>query len=152
MTTKKESRFLSALAQFEKCLETPVVPGELPTWLQAAQKSCEEVGQLLGHEVNERHDELFQTILQEDAELTQKVEELKTKDSDLLLQYEAVQSKLDQLCGISDQLEPHEAKFDEHVEDSTDQALSFVLEARKQDTAITTWYMEAFNRDRGIAD
>jgi len=30
--------------------------------------------------------------------------------------------------------------------------LAFVIKARTQETAISTWFMEAFNRDRGVGD
>jgi len=83
-TARKDNGFLSALAEFERCLETPVVPGELPNWANAARAACESVGRLLREKV--------------------------------------------------------------------DEALGFVIQARKQQTALKTWYVEAFQRDRGVAD
>lgn len=152
MASTQENKFLTALAQFEKCLETPVVPGELPTWLQSTRKTGDEVGQLLKYEINEKHDPMLREMFREDPELARRVEELKAKDKDLLSQWDGLHHDLDRLYEMAEQAEPHEEKLDEHIERFTTEALKFVIDARKQDNALTTWYMEAFTRDRGIAD
>jgi hypothetical protein len=154
MTTgeTKEGRFLSALARFETCLETPVVPGELPTWLASAKKSCDEIGVLLRDEINSAHKKLLGEMARRDMALATRAEALKAKDSELFGQQNDIRVELESLLARADHFEPHESKLDEEVSRLVDAALGFVIEARKQNTALTTWYMEAFDRDRGVAD
>jgi len=152
MTTTQENGFLASLAKFEKWLETPVVPGELSTWLRATRKAGEEVGDLLGPEIKDKHGQMLREISGEDSELAQRVEDLKAKDKELISECETIRHELDRLCEMAEQAEPHEEKLDEHLEDFTAKALNFVIESRKQNNALTTWYMESLTRDRGIAD
>lgn len=152
MATTQENGFLAALAKFEKRLETPVVPGELSTWLRATWEAGEEVGDLLGPEIEEKHGQMLREIAGEDSELSQRVEDMKAKDKELLSEWDTIRHELDRLCQMAEQAEPHEEKLDEHLEDFTAKALSFVIESRKQNNALNTWYMESITRDRGIAD
>lgn len=154
MTTKHpgESAFLAALSQFETCLETPIMPGELLAWLASARTSCEEVGQTLRHEVDVAHKKLHDEIARQDLALAPRIEALKPKDDQLLAQRKDIHRMLEQLYDRAAQLEPHESKLDDDVSQFTDNALHFVLEARKQENAWTTWLTEAFHRDRGVAD
>lgn len=152
MATIQENGFLSALARFEKWLETPVVPGELPSWLQSARKACDEVGTLLECEIKERHNNLLRAIFSQDSELARRVDELKAKDKNLLSQWESIHHDLNRLCELAVRAEPDEERLDEHMEDFIAKALRFVIDSRKQDNALTTWYMESYTRDRGTAD
>ena len=143
---------LTALARFETCLETPVIPGELPDWLASAQAHCHHLGDILRRQVSEKHSELLRQIVRQDAELARRVEKLKENDEALLAQQQDCCSMLDQLHVKADQVEPHEAKLHEQLEQVIERSIAFVIEVRKQETALTTWYMEAFDRDRGTAD
>jgi hypothetical protein len=49
-------------------------------------------------------------------------------------------------------LEPDEEKAQQHVKKLVDEGMAFVARVRKQEVAIQTWFVEAFNRDRGAGD
>jgi hypothetical protein len=144
--------FRSTLERFEHSLVTPVVPGELPAWLEAAHSSCKEIGEPLRHVVEEAHPDLLREIARQDIELTPRIEELKTKDEAMIAEWNTLCRALDELRQRADRTEPNEAKLDAQVERLREKCLHFVIEARKQDAALATWLVEAFNRDRGIAD
>lgn len=154
MTTAKtrETEFLTALADFERCLETPVVPGELPNWLRTVRQASMDVRVQLKREIDETHNQLLDDMVEQDFELAPRAQEMKDADHALISRLEELQKTFDRLAEMAERAEPHEAKLDEHVEQFTNEALQFVIECRKHENALTTWYMEAFNRDRGIAD
>jgi hypothetical protein len=151
-TQKPKSALHESLDRLETCLETPVVPGELPGWCDDAEHACMEVKSHLSREVAEIHPPLFEQIQAEDPALAPRVEEMCEIDKQLLTEVEQVAAYLDRLTEIAGEIEPDEAKVDEHVQRAVDRGLQLVLSVRKQDTALTTWYMEALDRDRGTVD
>lgn len=154
MTTAQgsESQFLVTLADFEKCLGTPVIPGEMSAWLQTVRKAFEGVRSQFCREVQKPHDQLLNDMVEQDFEMAQRAEQMKAEDRQLLSQIDDLHAKFERLCEMSKRGGTQEAKLDKDVEKFADEALRFVVACRKHETALTTWYMEAFNRDRGIAD
>ena len=149
---EKQSALSDALAQFEKCLETPVIPGELPGWCQRATAACDDVHTHLRRAIDIDHPELFRQIRHEDPALAARVEALRESDDEVIEQLGQVEQYFEHLCQLGADVEPDEAKVDEYVEKAVDKGLALVLAIRKQETAITTWYMEALQRDRGVVD
>ena len=141
-----------ALARWESCLETPVVPGELLTWLDEAKHACDEVGAQLRPQLERTQPKLFQDIVGQDPSLVPRVEELKSEDQQLLDQMDRVRAHIEQLRNRASQLQPPESKIDRIVATLSQEALSLVISVRKQEKAITTWYLESFDRERGVAD
>jgi Spy/CpxP family protein refolding chaperone len=141
-----------ALAFFETCLETPVVPGELPQWCESATTACSELKAQLAQETGQTHPKMFTQIREEDPALASRIDAMRQTDEKLHEQAEQVETYLHHLCQLSGEVEPDEAKVEEQVEKAAKKGLSLVIEIRKQETAITTWYMEALERDRGVVD
>ena len=154
MTTQRlhESDFAAALERFEQCLEGPVIPGEMPSWLRAARDSCREASAWFKTNVKETHEELLREISRQDMELAPRVDALSVVHRDLRRQWVRIQKQLERLCEQADRTEPHEAPLNLDIERLRDQTLKHVIEVRKHEAALTTWYLEAFNRDRGVAD
>ncbi|REJ70074.1 MAG: hypothetical protein DWQ31_02330 [Planctomycetota bacterium] len=153
MTDKNENCELSeALKELEICLETPVVPGELESWAHAANAACEAVGIPLRNAVEDAHPEVFRQILQQDPELAQRVEELRSEDQVLLRQFDSLKRQLHRLATQASAVEPRESRLDSQLSDVTKEGLAFVINTRSQEQALSTWYVEAYNRDRGIGD
>lgn len=148
----RETAFLTGLASFERCLMTPVIPGELPGWLLAARDACRQTRQLFRAEVDGPHSQLLREIVDQDSELVPRAEELRAEDTRLLTELDNLHVTAEHLCELAERAEPNEARLDEHVEDFTASATDFVMQCRRHEIALTTWFMEAFNRDRGIAD
>lgn len=151
MRTRKNP-LSQALEKFEKCLETPVVPGELPQWCRRANEACGEVDAHLRREIEETHPQMFRQIQEEDPGLAARVESLREEDEQLLERIEHAKTFLERLTPTAGAVEPDEGRVDEHVQSAVDAGLQLVLAVRKQETAITTWYMESLERDRGTVD
>lgn len=151
--TQEKSPILVALEKFERALETPVVPGELTAWTDDAKGLCDKIGELLQKYVVQKHAELFSRILKEDIELGHRIENLREIDSRLLqVDFPSLNQKLGNLAARVPAVQPNESRLSTFVEEVVKEGLAFVIAARTQETAIETWLMEAFTRDRGTGD
>ncbi len=152
-TIKRNDQFLKALEDFETSLETPVMSGDLIGWVTNVRRECERLGVLLRDDVQRQHAALYATITREDPELSSRVGKLRATDEQLVLvDFGNVQSSLKQLLDRAESVEQDELKASLLREDAVKQALAFVIGARTQETAIVTWFGEAFNRDSGFGD
>ena len=147
-----ETALRESLTRFETCLQTPVVSGDLTQWLNDARAACEEVCRLVPEESDTIHAEMLRKMAQQDLELASRVEQLSQQETELKEESERLRGQLDQLVSHARMVEPDEAKLDKPVSDFIQAGLAFILAVRKQETALTTWYLEAFNRDRGVGD
>lgn len=142
-----------ALEDFETSLERPVLSGELMDWVTAAMRAHQHLGVLLREDVQHAHADLYAAILRQDTDLSSRVAELRATDEQLLgIEFDKIGLILRQL---SDRV-LSSAQDEERAEilraDTVRQALAFVISVRTQETAITTWFSEAFNRDCGSGD
>ena len=152
-TAKRNDQFLKALEDFETSLETPVMAGELTGWVTTVHRAFEHLGVLLRDDVQRDHAALYATISRQDSELSSRVEKLRKTDEQLaIVDFVNVQSGLKQLCDRAESAEQDEAKTTLLRADVLKQALAFVIAARTQETALATWFGEAFNRDSGFGD
>ena len=71
----------SALIRFETQLETPVVPGELTTWLQAVAQTLSALLPVLCAHIESRHRELIEDIAEQDPGLLTRVEQFKSEEA-----------------------------------------------------------------------
>ena len=147
-----EGELRAALTAFETSVTTPVVSGELPDWVENVQKTWAEASSQVQRHLTEFHPRQYQQISQEDPALLNEIEKLKAEDDELLKLF----SKLDQLVGRVAQhvpaVEPDEGKADSIVKTLVDEGIEFVTRVRKQEVAVQTWFVEAFNRERGGGD
>lgn len=153
MTSKPPTEsYFQALERLETCLETPIVPGELPQWSEDVCAAVEEVSQEFAENVLGVHAGIYQDIVSEDPGLDARVDELRRKDDRLQSQLAALASEFKALCKSANDLEPDEARLADQIDAATQHGLDFVIQSRKQEHALSTWYLEAFERDRGTAD
>jgi hypothetical protein len=148
----RESGLSEPLQNLEVCLEAPVVPGELPQWCAAAHAACAAVRQPLKTAIAQTHAATYRDILREDPGLASRVDAMRDEDRLLVARLDELQSLLRTLCPAAEAVEPDEARLDVSVEQATDAGLEFVIAVRKQEAALTTWLLEALERDRGVVD
>lgn len=151
-TARSNERFFNLLDRFESCLETPAVPGELSDWFQETNDVLHEVARQFGEQVHGTHAGILQDILNEDPELHSRVTEMREVDERLRTELIELKSRIRALTEYADQTDVEETQLHSQLESIIERGLKFVIDARKQEHALTTWYMEAFERDRGIAD
>jgi hypothetical protein len=147
-----EDDFLRSLAKLETCLETPRVAGELPSWAAAVQEGFADVGSMLSRQLDSLHAEEYAEIVEEDSGLFARVEQLKKEDCGITEQFADLCRRAERLAEIAWRVEPDEGQVREDVSRLVELGLSFVIRVRTQETAITTWLVEAFDRDRGTVD
>ena len=142
----------AALATFETSLLTPTVSGELAAWFEEVQKSWEEASAQIHFHVKHLHPRQYDEISKQDPELLPRIEKLQVEDDAI----EQQRAHLSQLIGRVGQhapkLEPDEEKAQKHVRTIVDAGTAFLIQVRKQNVAVQTWYVEAFSRDRGAVD
>lgn len=150
---RQNDRFLKALQEFETSLETPVISGELIGWVTTIKKACETVGSMLRDDVPLQHSTIYRVIAREDQELANRVEKLRANDEQLTsVDFGVVECSIEQLLDRAESVEQDELKAARLREEVIRQGLAFVISARTQETEITTWFSEAFNRDSGSGD
>jgi hypothetical protein len=146
------SPLLTALAQLEMCLETPVMCGELPSWCEAVEAAHREVREPLWQELDSAHPIQFAHIGNENGDLLRRVEQLSEEDAFLRQLYTDFADALQRFCKRSEIVEPQEDRMDKSLAVVINGGLSFVIRVRTQQQAIATWLIEAFHRDTGVAD
>ncbi len=145
--------FLKSLADLETSFATPVVSGELTEWVTNALRAAERVRSFLLGDIQKIHTELFSNILRQDVDLSAQVEKLRTADVQIShADCDEVISNLTKLQEQARRVRQDEAQIADAVADVTKRGMEFVLAARGQETAISAWLSEAFNRDIGGGD
>ena len=151
-TTSADHELQDALRRLEGYLETPVVPGELEDWTQNVVAAWQEVDHRLETHIRDHHREQLSKIAEEDTEMLAHVERLRDEDVQIVDRFLELSRQVERLAERAPKIEPHEQRADAAIEQLVEQGLAWIIRVRKQEAAISTWFGEAFNRDRGVAD
>lgn len=144
--------FDEALKAFESALEVPFVPGELERWIDAVEGAFTQVRPRLQRRLQHAHPDEFAEIGEADPGLIRRVEQMREEDAALREETAELADRITALRSAITSVEPDEARVETMLETFIEQALQFVIRVRKQEQAVRTWLMEAFNRDRGTID
>jgi hypothetical protein len=142
----------TVLSTFETSLLTPTVSGELASWLEEVQKSWDQASTEIHFHVKHLHPRQFDEISKQDPELFPKIEQLQAEDEAIEQQRELLAQLIGRVGQHAPKLEPDEEKAEKYTKTIVDQGTAFITQVRKQEVAVQTWYVEAFNRDRGAVD
>jgi uncharacterized coiled-coil DUF342 family protein len=140
------------LTMFETSLLTPTVSGELPSWLEEVQKTWEEASAQIHYHVKHLHPRQYDEIAKQDPELLPRIEQLQAQDDAIEQQRAELSQTIGRIGQHAPKLEPDEEKAEKYVKGLIDAGTAFLIQVRKQEVAVQTWYVEAFNRDRGAVD
>lgn len=154
MTTslRTDEQLRGALDKLEQCLETPILSGHMDEWLCACRQLWIDVESALQMRIDEGHGEMLEEIAAQDPELLPRIEKLLAEDSILLKAASELRNDADWLAAACKNQSSDQQRVDEQLQRFSKRALEWVLRIRAQETAIMTWYQEAFNRDRGVGD
>jgi hypothetical protein len=141
-----------ALTKLETALGTPVLAGELTDWVQSVRKELGKCVNTLCGALAQAHGQQYADILQQDLEMARQVEQLKQEDAAILEDVKRFGEELDCLAVVAKAVGRHESQAQEMTDRTVQSGLMLVARIRKQETAITTWLVEAYQRDRGIVD
>lgn len=141
-----------ALEQFEACLESPLVPGELVAWSGSLHDACDKTTAHWLQEVETVHVAQFKEIKRQDMEMASRVDDMKAEDDAITCQIDAVCHDVTKFHERSETMEADEGRFEEIRKELVKKGLDLVIRIRTQQQTIRTWYLEAFDRDRGTGD
>jgi hypothetical protein len=150
--TRSEEDLKLALSEFETSLGTPIISGELADWVDAVKKTWNEASAQVHYYLKHLHPRQFEQIGNEDPELLPRVEQLQAEDAAIEGAREKLGATVKRTAEHVPKLEPDEDKAQQHIKKLIDEGLAFIARVRKHETAIQTWYIEAFTRDRGAVD
>jgi hypothetical protein len=150
--TNSETELREALASFETCIATPIVSGELSDWADTVQKAWSDASAKVYYHVKHLHPRQYQEISNEDPALFQQVELLKAEDEAIEREREKLNQSVTRVATHVPKLEPDEGKANNQIQTLIEESMAFIMRARKQEVAVQTWYVEAFNRERGGGD
>jgi len=150
--THTDQGLKSSLERFETCLLTPVMAGELVSWVDETQSAWTEVVAEVRQHVGELHPRQYNQIAKEDPELLPRTEKLQAEDALIEDDAEEFDRLLHRFAEHAPKFEPDEEKIATHMKSLIDDGIEFITRVRKQEAAVQTWFVEAFTRDRGVAD
>jgi hypothetical protein len=135
----------------ESAIEVTRVPGELGEWVTGVSRALNNIYEILTDHVLPQHQRDFAEILANDIALKPRVDELSAVDHELCQQ---VNTALEVAANIENIL----ARSDGQVEAGGradalfEQCVLLVIRLRKQESDVSSWFVEALQRDRGVVD
>lgn len=144
------------LAELEKLLETPIVPGEMAEWYRSVTHKLKDLGSTHERVRNAIHDSQFSQIEQVDPEQLNHVQKMRAEDKEIALEIARLSRSAAVLNEHVDRSEDAQQRDESQLASLTSQlnedALALIIRIRAQENSLRTWYLEAFDRDRGTAD
>jgi protease I len=143
---------LEALEALATALVTPIVPGEAEAWLEEVQRSVETTARRFDARARGEHAAALQRIGEVDPALLHRVTELEAEADDLREGWEKLRGTAGSLERALSDAAPDEARAHGAILSFCQKAFTVLLRTRRQDAAVRTWTLEAFDRDRGGGD
>ena len=150
--TPVEQTLQETMHRFESALLTPVVGGELMTWINGVRDASATFGldwtRYLRSVLHVQYDEIAKV----DPELLHQVDEMVETDEQLLEDYANFHESLQELAARANKVASHESRLEEARKEIEKAGIDLVVRIKKQQAAAATWLTEAHYRDRGVAD
>jgi hypothetical protein len=151
-TVHSEQALKSSLDSFETSLVTPVMAGELISWTEELRGPWAGLVSQVREHIRDFHPRQYKQISKQDPELLPRTEKLAAEDFAIEEDAEEFERMLHRFVEHAPKFEPDEEKVAKHLQALVDDGIEFVTRVRKQEAAVQTWFVEAFTRDRGVAD
>ena len=112
----------------------------------------EEASAQIHFHVKHLHPRHYDEIAKQDPELLPRIDQLRAEDESIEQQREQLAQSIGRMGQHVPKMEPDEEKAHKHTKAIIDSGTAFLTQVRKQEVAVQTWYVEAFNRDGGAVD
>jgi hypothetical protein len=149
---EKPDPLTSSLAQLETALLTPIVSGELEPWVAAMQRALSQAMVALRHQLDVVHPAQLAEIGRRDPEMLPRVEQLREQDQQVRDAVAQLQERSSTLDSRAERVGSDEARVRDHLPAFIELGLATILQVRKQETTVRTWFVESFQRDKGVVD
>jgi hypothetical protein len=150
--TNLQTPLRESLDKLEVALTTPIIAGELADWLLELRTHWDDASARLHAALDQDHPRQYQQISKEDQEMFAIVEKLQAEDAAIAEESESFGRLLARVAEHAPKFKPDEEKLLHHTEALLNAGLALIVRIKKQEVALQTWFIEAFTRDRGIAD
>ena len=151
-TTHEFDEFRATLDSLETALNTPIVAGELADWTQEVGEAWSGAAEQVSRQIEDIHPRQFDEMADADPEMLSRVETLRTEDKEIAQERDAFHRHLARVIEHAPKFERDEEKIKSHTTSLIEAGLALIQRIRKQEVALQTWFVEAFQRDRGVAD
>jgi len=141
-----------ALAALETALLTPVVSGELESWVRTAEAGSNKLSEKLPTFLKTVLHPQYAEIAKSDAELLTRVQQLIEEDQNLILEQEAFRNRMSDFAKRASQIKKDEAQVANERTKLEQDGIALILRIKRQRAAADTWLTEAAYRDRGPVD
>jgi hypothetical protein len=94
----------------------------------------------------------YHAILKNNTELAARVEQMKAEDQEVLKDFEKLLAEARDLRATMGDRPMDEKAFEPRRDSMVEQGLAFILRARKQRVAVSTWMSESLRRETGAGD
>ena len=141
-----------AMTKLETALLTPLVSGELESWVQDVRAAGVELGPALREFLETVLHAQYVQIAKTDEELLSRVEQMIEEDKNLLGEYDGFLVEVETLAARVPSVEKDELKVTDRRAHLETRGNALILRIRKQRAVASTWLSEAFYRDRGPVD
>ncbi len=151
-TTEKVSVFEKVLISFERSLEQPLVPGELISWSEAASEQAENATAFVLTKTLPRLSSILKQTNELDADLANRVANLSEQNDSLEDDARQLVKDFREFAEKARVSDCDEAGLIAQRERLAKRGVAWVIDVRKLESAVATWFQEALSRDRGIGD
>lgn len=141
-----------AIERVERALLTPVLSGEVGTWVHAVQEAAAALDEQLQPYLESVLHSDYKEIAKTDNELLSRVEQMVVCEKKLLEQKDNFNQSLQHLAERVPQVHSDEAKVADERLKVERQGVELLTELKRLQTAASTWLQEAVYRDRGPVD
>jgi hypothetical protein len=148
----EETALGDALSRLERALLTPVISGELESWVRTVQEATAALAEPLQQYVQKILHAQYAEIAKNDPEMLPRVEQLISTDKSLLEGYQHFLAKVADLVHRAPAAKKDENKVSGPLADVEKEGTALILGIRKQQAAASAWLDEALYRDRGPVD
>jgi len=141
-----------ALAALETALLTPVVSGELESWVRTAEAATNKLSEKLPPYLKTVLHPQYAEIAKSNSELLARVQQLIEEDQNLILEQDAFRNRMSDFAKRASQIKKDEAQATSERTKMEQEGIALILRIKRQRAAADTWMTEAAYRDRGPVD
>jgi hypothetical protein len=147
-----EAALADSLGKLETALLTPVISGELASWVRASQQPAQQAQQDLQKYVAAVLHQEYNEIAKSDSELLERVQQMYKEEESLTEEFAHFLKDLDNLAQRAELDNRDEVKMAEHHTRVVNRGNELILHIKRLQVAAATWLSEAVYRDRGPVD
>lgn len=148
-TALNNDQVSEAIEKLHRQLELPYVSGELSSWTDGIIELLGSTKECIRKSIEDDHPCSYKTIMKNDLELAQRVEDMRAEDAQLLCKLDDLTREAENLDKMVDEAHLAESQFKPKRDRLVEDGVAFIVRLRKQRAAINTWLGEAFSRDNG---